>query len=671
MIKENKAQEKAINTIYGPVIIISCPGSGKTTTLLRRIRNMVENGIDETNILMVTFTKAAAEMNTRYKSIYGESSGVTFCTIHSLCLGILRADGIYDVSDILDEEEKREFIFNALRRHPNVEDAWEMTGDVVGEISKVKNSYVTLRKYKPERCEKDLFIKVYKAYEQWKENEHKLDFEDMMIECKNHLENDPGALEKWQGRFRYLQCDEYQDTNLVQRDILYLLAGKEANLCVVGDDDQSIYRFRGAQPSIMLEFKKDFPKATVIMMSTNYRSAQKIVDCADLLIKSNVERYKKDFISDRGADGSEGEFEYIKSSSLGEEMKTLVEKIKLAHTNGVAYKDIAILFRTNKQANAPMTELMNEGIPFYSTEKIRSIYDEWVFKVIKTYIKLSCGYGSESDLLYVLNRPNRYLKAQQFKGCEYSLEAMLDRCSYILTDWQADRARQSIVRWFTIFGKGKFSLASDPVACIRAVKHIGLLDYIAEYCVLRHLREEEFTKQLAALQEDAAKFATVNEWLKFAKAESARVKEMNNHKDANGVQMTTMHKSKGREWNTVFVIDVDHKVVPHRNSEEVPGGLEEEKRLLYVAMTRAKDHLYVMCSGVESEFMTKLMEKIRKKKIKISFPLPKTGDMFKHKKYGVGFVTTVTDDTITLDFGGKERKFIYPDVLEMGKIEKI
>lgn len=672
MIKENKSQEKAIQTINGPVIIISCPGSGKTTTLLRRIKSMVDSGIKETNILMVTFTKAAAtEMDTRYKNVYGSNTGgITFCTIHSLCLGILRAEKLYDISDIMDEEQKKEFIFHFLRRQPKVEDAWEMTSDVIGEISKVKNSYINVRKYDPEKCQKDLFLKVFRAYETWREKEHKLDFEDMMLECKGFLENNPEALARWQNKFQYIQCDEYQDTNLVQRDILYLLAGKNKNLCVVGDDDQSIYHFRGAQPSIMLDFKKDFPNATVIKMSTNYRSSQVIVDCADMLIKTNKLRFKKDFISDRGAEGSEGTFTYARCNSKEEQMKVVIKGIQEAVDRGVPYKDIAILFRTNKQAQSPMDDLMEAGIPFYCTEKIKSVYDEWIFKVIKTYVKLSCGYGTEQDIMYVLNRPNRYLKAQHFKGCVYTMESLLERVSYIETDWQADQAKDNIIKWFSVIGKGKFNLMSDPVSCISAVKKLGLIEYIKEYCIMRNLAEEDYTKQLIKLQEDAAKFPTVDAWLRYAKKESARVSSLNKNKNADGVQLTTMHKSKGREWNTVFLVDVNHGIVPHKSSVDIEGGLEEEKRILYVAMTRAKDYLYVLSSSVESVFMEKLMEKVRKEKIKKQYPMPELGQLYLHKKLGMGIVSDIAGSKITLDFGGEEKKFIYPDAVEKGTLKK-
>ena len=675
MIKGNKAQEEAIHTIHGPVILISCPGSGKTTTLIRRIHYMIEMGVDPSHILMVTFTKASAEeMKHRYQKMFGENgSQITFCTIHSMCLDILKREGIYTYEDIMSEHEKFEFLTGVLKYMPGVEDAWELAKDLISDFSRLKNSYIDPDSYEPESCEKRIFLPCFNQYESYRKELGKIDYEDMMLECKRLLEENPDILKKWQTKYQYIQCDEYQDTNLVQKDILYLLAGKNANLCVVGDDDQSIYRFRGARPSIMFAFRNDFDQCKIINMSTNYRSAQAIVDASDILIKENKSRFEKAFISDRGENGATGEFHYLYHENKNDEMKQMIALIKDAKKRGIPYNQIAILFRTNKQAQFPMSELLDHDIPFVSTEKITSIYNSWIFNLIRTYIRLSIGKGSNKDILYVLNRPTRYLKPSMFKEANYTMESLYQCASYLKAEaeWKYKKARESISEWMNAFGPGKMSLESSPKELFVRLQIVGIKKYIDDYAKLRKTDPEEYLRVYQTLFQDACKFDTIREWYAYGVKYIKRIEALNQAKDNEGVQLTTMHKSKGREWSVVFVIDVNEDIVPHKGSSSSPEGIEEERRLLYVAMTRAKDELYVMASGIESPFIASLMEKIRNIKIRTKYPIPNEGTLMMHKTYGMGIVEGVEEGKLFLDFAGTMRKFVYPDVMEKGQLSYV
>ena len=273
-----------MSTLYGPEIIVSCPGSGKTTTLVRRINRLVESGVEPGSILMVTFTRAAAsDMEKRYRLLYGSGPGAVFQTIHALCRNILLMEGVIGKDSLLNEKKSLDIISGLLEGRAEISCSDDMAEAMLSEFGRYKESDIPLEEYEPDCCEKTLFTETAK-------------------------------------------CDEYQDTSRIQKEILYMLAGEKANLCVVGDDDQSIYRFRGADNSIMMQFEEDFRDRGVqkILMNTNYRSASKIVDMADACIRHNTVRFDKEFISERGREGLTGKAEYRMYKTKAAEMNHTV-----------------------------------------------------------------------------------------------------------------------------------------------------------------------------------------------------------------------------------------------------------------------------------------------------------------------------------------------------------
>ena len=308
-MKKNEGQEAVINTTEGQLIVIACPGSGKTTTLVRRIHHMVDDcKIPSESILMVTFSNAAAkEMRERYQKSYGKDD-VTFSTIHSLCFAILRKFAGYSNEDILTDA--RDYFYKKLRGNKQVNDKEEFINSILTEISVIKNNQIPLDDYNPICCnDKTLFEDLFTGYEEYKNDLNVVDFDDMLIQAYQTMKDNKNCLQWLRNKYRYIQVDEYQDTNYLQRDIIYLLAGENGNLTVVGDDDQSIYGFRGARPQVMLNFKKDYPDAVMIRLSTNYRSSKEIIHSADNLIKLNKSRFDKEFLAFKS---ETGQIEYIR-----------------------------------------------------------------------------------------------------------------------------------------------------------------------------------------------------------------------------------------------------------------------------------------------------------------------------------------------------------------------
>lgn len=666
---KNEAQEKAIATIDGPVIIISCPGSGKTTTLVRRIKNIVDHDVDPNKILMVTFANdAAKEMGEKYKEMYSKNPGVVFSTIHALCLNILREEKGYERDNIIQERRKIEFFNDILKYNPQVNDSWELSKQIITEISNIKNNYINFRTYTSEYVEKSYFLELYLSYEKYKKQNSLIDFDDMIIEALHLLKDDKEVREKWQSKFDYIQCDEYQDTNKIQRDILYILSEKHKNLCVVGDDDQSIYKFRGADFSIMLNFDKDFKNVAKINMSTNYRSTKDIVNIANLCIQKNTVRFDKDFISFRGKEkGENGTVLYSLRKDKSEEIGALIQKIEDRHKSGIAYKDMAVLFRTNKQANPIVEALERKNIPYNSSEKINSVFDNWIFDDIKAYIELGMGINTDYNLQRIINHPNRFLQSKRFKGIEYSMRGLRHAIRYMERQgaprWQQEAAEESLEILYKNFGSGKIKNTSSPATVFQgldAVKYIKYLETSAEF---RKEDKEVYIEEYNYLKNIALQFKTVKNFLDYVKKDLYLAKSRNKKKDENGIAIMTMHSSKGLEWNSVFLSGVSQGLVPSARAK-AKEDIEEERRIFYVAMTRAKDYLYITGSGRESEFMTKIIADMKEEKDP-TIKKKLAGSKVFHKEHGEGKVVNYTKDKIRIRYrGGGILEYPFPEVFK-------
>ena len=411
MWSPNQAQSEVIRTLDGPLLVISCPGSGKTTVLLHRIEALIRSGKDPRKILMVTFGKAAADdMAQRCRDLFGRRTGVEFSTIHALCLRILKDETKLDPKTLLDDSEINEWFHRTLSRIPTVADAFETSRAVQAELTSVRNNNTDLAAYRASSLDAAAFRQIAANYAAWKKTAGRFDYDDMLIRCRELLLTNKRVLRKWQMKWDYIQCDEYQDTNGVQRDILLALSARTKNFCAVGDDDQSIYAFRGANSSIMLHFTDDFPGAKIIRMGTNYRSAQEIVDYASCCIRHNHHRFEKEFQSSRGAAGIRGSVMMKAFSSKAAEDQAILSDIRRLHASRIPYHSMAVLVRQNRQASSVVAALAQADIPYYTPERVPSMYEDWCFRDIQAYLALAMGTDPDHETLYlnrILNRPVR------------------------------------------------------------------------------------------------------------------------------------------------------------------------------------------------------------------------------------------------------------------------
>lgn len=588
-MEKNIAQEEVIQTVEGQLIVIACPGSGKTTTLVRRIHHMTaECNIDSANILMITFTSAAAkEMKERYQKMYGKDQ-VTFCTIHALCMAILRKFRSFSNDSILSDAKS--FFYDTLRGNKkiNAGDKEEFIKSLQTDISVLKNSGSTMDEFSPTCCEdKVLFEELYQKYEDYKEQCGLVDFDDMLLQAYDCMKHDAGCLSWLRDKYRYIQVDEYQDTNFLQRDIVYLLAGDNGNLTVVGDDDQSIYGFRGARPEVMLKFQKQYPDANLIRMNTNYRSCKEIIRVADNLIKKNTQRYEKDFLAFHEEMGT---VEWIKKSSRQYELLAVVSKVKALIENGTDPSSIAVLFRTNQQAEAVANLLMGQKIPFVSAEKIPSRYQHWMFEDIKSYHKLAKGENwTKKDLARVLNHPQRFLTDYEYIRAGLDERKMRSIAFTSTTEaWKRGKALDNVIDFFSLLNRLHGVAPEDFLLYLRLYGRY--MEYLKEYAEFRNVDLQELLGIWKGYLEDAKVHNDWIEWGKYIVQYNKALEAAQNNKK--GVVLSTMHCSKGLEWEHVFIIDAVDGVCPYVKAEDA-AAIEEERRLFYVAMTRAKEHLYL------------------------------------------------------------------------------
>lgn len=666
----SEVQKKAVQHHEGQLIIISCPGSGKTTTVIARVADMVESGIDPSSILVVTFSKKAAdEMGERYQKS-GADGNVTFSTIHSFCNRVITEDlGMKPEMLLSDDMEKMNRIAAAVRQlmksgelKTEIRDMGKFVSSCLLEIGLINNNpYHEWDGYKSKNYhDAKVFRKIYQAYEDWKNEAGLYDYDDMLKYTYEAFLNKKEILEKYKAIYKYLIIDEFQDTNDLQKEILYMLAGENPNLCVVGDDDQSIYRFRGAKPEIMLSFKDQFPDCTALYMDVNYRSEPKIIACAKNLISYNTHRFPKNIVSAKSGSGTV-QFLPTYDTKLEEEQH-IAEKIEEVHASGIPYENMAVLFRNNQQVQGLMRACMERNIPAVSPEVIRSIYKEWIFTDIVKYWKLAKGNRTPELLKAVINKPNRYIPYRLLSSADEK-----DILEKIRTgtpeDWKRKRQTESIQKFFRNLDVLKDLGPSDFLSYL--FKQMRYESYVREYASQIEQNFEEFAGWMDFYKKEAADFSTFEEWSRHIAKYNLEMKELSERNKESGVTLMTMHKSKGLEWDVVFVSGVNERIIPSRQAENVDD-MEEERRLLYVAVTRAKEQLYIASSGTRSRFVPQMLEE---KGLKLN-PLSKDRSFeteknmsavignnkikkkakVRHRELGRGFIADIQGNDVVIKF---------------------
>ncbi|NLO10074.1 MAG: ATP-dependent helicase [Clostridiales bacterium] len=588
----NQAQKNAVRHKDGPMLVLAGPGSGKTLVITERTKYLIqEHKIPEENILVITFTRAAAEeMKERFLRLSGDyRTGVSFGTFHSIFFTILRHAYSLSPDNIIREEERRVCIKDiVISMELEYEDEKEYISELLSEISMVKGNRIELSTYYSLSCGDEVFRSIYNEYNRRIKSAKKIDFDDMILLCYELFSERPDILKLWQNKFKYILVDEFQDINILQYDIVRMLAAPLNNLFIVGDDDQSIYRFRGAKPEIMLNFPVDFPDSKRTFLNINYRSNIHIINLASQLISYNKTRYDKELTAHIKSGGNQviiGHFE-----SMAEQNKSLVEEIiRLAEKNK-SLSDMAILVRTNLGAGAVIHKLMEYNIPFVAGDNLPNIYDHWITQDIISYIRIAMGENSRALFFRIINRPTRYISRDCFDNPEVSISDIYDY--YEDKEWMRGRIEQL-----------EYDLAMiakmTPYAAIQYIRRgIGYEEFLKEYASLRKMKFEELLDVIDEIQESARGFNSYSDWFSHMeeyKEELKRQAQNRRSKNLDGINIMTMHSAKGLEFSAVFLVDVNEGITPHKKAV-LPENIEEERRLFYVAMTRAKKQLYIFSS---------------------------------------------------------------------------
>lgn len=672
--KLNDKQKEAVMHIDGPCLVLAGAGSGKTKVLTERIVNLINNGVSPYNILAITFTnKAAREMRERvYNSIEEEANKIFIGTFHSLGLKIVRENaGVIGYSNnvtILDRDDVNTLI-KRFMKELNLDTEHYPVKSILNKISFAKNEVLSPEEFdKFAKAPLDMAAcKVYKMYESALKRSNSVDFDDLLILPLRIFKKDKSVLEKYQEHFKYILVDEYQDTNMVQYDMCKLLASKYRNLFVVGDMDQSIYSFRFANYMNVINFEKDNKDAKVIVLDENYRSTNNILNAANDVIKNNKERKEKNLWSSKG---NGDKIKYIRCDNEQEEASTVVRLTKELLDKGEKPSEIAVLYRTNGQSRVFEEAFLKENIPF----KIVGSYFFYNRKEIKdliSYMHLIYNNNDDASLERVINVPRRGIGSK-------TIERLRSEASI------SDKSMFEVVS----SGKelGFKNLIIDLTNESKNTDLVGLVDVILDKTGIRKELEEkndleseirlenlnEFKSIALAFQEKG--IFSLEEFLENI----SLVSDKNEYKEVDdGINLMTLHSAKGLEFNDVFLVGMEEGIFPHNRSFESESELEEERRLCYVGITRAKEHLWLMNAkkrtlfgqvsmNFPSRFIKEINSDLIDKEESVSLKNNsfignmyerdlnddlKVGDKVVHDKFGEGIVVKIDGSVATIAFG--------------------
>lgn len=574
----------------GPAMVLAGPGSGKTTVITHRIKNLIEKAeVRPENILVVTFTKAAAiSMQKRFSTLMngGKGQPVTFGTFHSVFYKILRKSRRYEATEILSERQKTDYIREIIGRYGiSSNDISELSQNIINDIGNIKGNMLNAQEYEPSCCKKEDFIKVYNAYNLELKKDGKMDFDDILRECYLLLCENHTILEQWRELYKYILIDEFQDINRIQMNIIELLASPLNNIFVVGDDDQSIYGFRGARPEIMIEFKDYYPEAELIVLNVNYRSTQSIINVAGRVIENNKTRLDKCAHANNDKDFQP---DIRKFRNQVEELKFVVSKIKEYENQGISLSEMVILVRNNSQIQEISSFLKNRKIEAESGKHRSNIYNGMVAKDILSYVRGALKFDGtyfNEDLIYVLNKPQRYISRQVVLSVNMNISAV--RRIYSKNNIDSFLFHIEMIRKL------------PPQAALSYIrKGAGYEEYLRLYAIENNIPMSGLLKQLEQLVQECSKFNTLEQWINSI--DSAQNSEGQNFgKKSSGeggtnnrINIMTMHGSKGLEFKAVFIVDANQGIIPTSKALR-ERDFEEERRLFYVAITRAIDYLNV------------------------------------------------------------------------------
>lgn len=700
----NLKQKEAILTTEGAVMIIAGAGSGKTRVLTHRIAYLIsEKNIYENNILAITFTnKAAKEMKERIYSLVGESAKYIWInTFHSLCVRILREHiellNYNKNFTILDSGEQKSIIKIILKELNYSDDDYEPNA-IIKIISNSKNKYIKPK----DMLEKSKFgfmkvvSEIYNEYENYLKRNSVLDFDDLIIKTIELFEKNNDILEIYQNKFKYIHVDEYQDTNVIQYKLIKLLSGKYKNICVVGDDDQSIYSWRGACSDNIKNFEKDFNNTKLIFLEQNYRSNTTILDVANNVIKNNNDRKEKKLWSNNL--GGDKVVVYSAYNDLDESV-FIANQIKMLKNRGIDFKDIAVLYRANYLSRTIENTFITNNIPYKLIGSLKFLQRQEV-KDILSYLNVVVNKNDDFSLKRIINVPKRGIGSVALEKIEEY--AKNNNISLYKTLMEIDKVGVSkkIVNNINDLYKmlEKYSDFSNY-----NIDELIVGIYIEsgyEY-MLKNSNDEYSENRIANISElvsSAKQYSEINNNLLDYISDMSLTSDSDDENFENSVTLSTVHASKGLEYDTVFIVGLEENIFPSlrdiESIEDEKKQLEEERRLAYVAITRAKNRLFMSSTNRRLQFgnvkfndisrfikeipenlidnkisvqlstltnisssinsspkITKLSPKIKQKELNknnnFNFDI---GDKISHSKFGKGIITNIDNDSVDIAF---------------------
>lgn len=608
----NEEQAKAVQQTHGPLLILAGAGSGKTKTLTHRIAYLIANeGVWPNEILAVTFTnKAAREMRERLGHLLGQDSGSRsfmpwMGTFHGICVRLLRQEGgtlgIAPNFVIYDEDDRQGLIKQAMKQL-SIADKQIKPQAVSGLISNAKNELVTPEEFAASASYpfQQEVARIYTLYEKLRKDAGALDFDDLLTETVRLFNDFPEARAKWRGQFKHILIDEYQDTNAAQYAIVKRLVGDERNICVVGDDWQSIYSWRGADFTNILNFERDFPGATIIKLEQNYRSTGAILEAAHNVISKNVQRSEKQLWT---AEPTGAPVQVHANYDEAEEAYTVASRIGAQAAIGARrYGEFAILYRTNAQSYTLERALLQQRVPYQIIGGVR-FYDRKEIKDVIAYLRLLYQPNDRMSFSRIVNTPTRGIGATSLeKFMIWQAGNGMDIISSLVNAEQTStltpRAKQALVKLGGILRQLQVKLqaeASPSDIIEELIISTGYRDFILDGTPQAEDREAN----LGALISDAKAFVTLSEYLE----EVALMSSADSSSDTEKVTLMTIHAAKGLEFPVVFMVGMEEGIFPHsRVYEAGPSELEEERRLCYVGMTRARQELHLSYASSRLQF---------------------------------------------------------------------
>lgn len=588
----NEAQKRALCHTLGPAMVLAGPGSGKTTVITGRVKKLIEqDNIPPSAILVITYTKAAAlSMQHRFiREMQGAAAPVTFGTFHAVYYHILKEQYHLHSHCLIAEKEKIHILNQIWKQEYRTEPEGDRTETLCLCLALYKNGMEKEGLPLPPDFAMEQFEELYAAYQRYCTAKGRLDFDDMQMRCRDLFDTQPAVLKKWQERFQHILVDEFQDCNRVQYETLKMLAAPHRNLFVVGDDDQSVYGFRGASPDIMQQFARDYPEAARIWLEANYRSRAEIIAAADSVISCNKKRFAKRMYA-AGQNTIELPAEPVCVMGFADrEKEYLYLTSHLRQLSAwIPYREMCVMFRTNREMCFLLPFLERGGIPYTARGQVQNKYTHFAVRDINTYLELAAGERERGLFLQVMNRPDRGIEREMLWEDKINFSAIEKECAACRKEKTAE-AISLLQRQLSMAGSFSPSLA---ICFVR--KAMGYENWLRGRAGCEAERYEEWRALLDDIQKEAENFAGIKEWLSYVKQAERKVPEENKKE---GVQLMTMHASKGLEFTYVCIPDANERKtagVLSAGTDWKESVEEEERRLFYVGMTRAKTALNIL-----------------------------------------------------------------------------